>query len=63
MSELDGHSPAGEHTEQTEILIGRREVVGEAVTRLAKYTAPAMLVMLMSTTSGHAVCAPSGCPK
>jgi len=35
--------------EQTEILIDRREVVGEAVTRFAKYTAPAMLAVLIST--------------
>ena len=37
--------------EQTETLIDRREVVGEAVTRFAKYTAPAMLAVLISTST------------
>jgi hypothetical protein len=36
-------------TEQTE-LVGRRE----AVVRFAKYTAPVMLAVLMSTTDGKA---------
>jgi hypothetical protein len=40
----------GSSDEQTEILIYRREVIGEAVTRFAKYTAPAMLAVLISTT-------------
>ena len=37
--------------EQPETLIDRREVVGEAVTRFAKYTAPAMLAVLISTSA------------
>lgn len=55
MSELDGNSSADEQTEQTEILIDRRKVVGEALTRFAKYTAPAMLVVLMSSGRAKAV--------
>jgi len=39
------------HTDQTEMLIGRREVVGEGLTRLAKYTAPVMLAALISATN------------
>jgi len=62
MSEPIDSGSADEHTEQTETLIGRREVVGEAVMRFAKYTAPAMLIVLMSTTDGKAVCPASGCP-
>jgi hypothetical protein len=38
-------------TDQTEMLIGRREVVGEGLTRLAKYTAPIMLAALMSSSA------------
>jgi hypothetical protein len=52
MSEPADRSSA-ENTEQT-TLVGRREVVGEALTRFAKYTAPAMLVMLMSSNGGKA---------
>jgi hypothetical protein len=55
MSELDRDS-AAERTEEAE-LIGRRE----AVARFAKYTAPVMLAVLMSTTDGKAQCATSGC--
>ena len=44
----------GSADEQTEILIGRREVVGEGLKRFAKYTAPAMLVVLMSTPEAKA---------
>jgi hypothetical protein len=60
MSELDRDS-ADEPAEQSEMLIGRREVLGESLMRFAKYTAPAMLVVLMSTTDGKAQCAASGC--
>ena len=49
MSEPKDHASADEHTEQTEMLIGRREVVGEAVMRFAKYTAPVMLAVLISS--------------
>jgi hypothetical protein len=49
MSEPADRNSADEHTEQTE-LVGRRE----AVKRFAKYTAPVMLAMLVST-SGKAV--------
>jgi hypothetical protein len=59
MSEPNNHSPADEHAGQTEMLIGRREVVGEALTRFAKYTAPAMLVVLMSA-NGKAFARVSG---
>jgi hypothetical protein len=40
-----------------------REVVGEALTRLAKHTAPAMLVMLMSARQGKATVIISGVVK
>ena len=60
MSEPNDHGSADEHTEQTEMCIGRREVVGEALIRFAKYTAPAMLVVLMSSAGAKAVppCSP-----
>ena len=61
MSKPDDHGSADEHTEQTETLIGRREVVGEALMRFAKYTAPAMLVVLMSSSEGKAKCTTSPC--
>jgi hypothetical protein len=48
--------------EQTEVLIGRREVVGEGVMRLAKYTAPIMLAALITTGTGKPVAAVSGIP-
>ena len=60
MSEPNDDGSA-EHTEQTETLIGRREVVGEALTRFAKYTAPAMLVVLMSSSVGKATPCVSPC--
>jgi hypothetical protein len=50
MSEPNDCDSADEHAEQTEVLVGRREVVGEALTRFAKYTAPVMLAVLMSTS-------------
>ncbi len=52
MSEADARSSVNEGTEQTKELVnqGRRE----ALTRFAKYTAPAMLAVLMSTTEGKA---------
>jgi hypothetical protein len=63
MSEPNDCNSADEGAEQTEMLIDRREVVGEAVLRFAKYTAPAMLVVLMSATDGKAVPICSGaCP-
>ena len=43
----------GSAEEQPEILIDRREVVGEAVTRFAKYTAPVMLAVLMSSSASN----------
>jgi hypothetical protein len=49
MSELDRDS-ADECAEQTETLLGRREVVGESLMRFAKYTAPIMLAALISST-------------
>jgi hypothetical protein len=54
MSEPNDCGSANARTEQSEVLVGRREVVGEAVTRFAKYTAPAMLVVLMSTAAAKA---------
>jgi hypothetical protein len=60
MSEPTHSGSADEHTEQTEMLIDRREVVGEALTRFAKYTAPAMLVALMSASAGKAFAKISG---
>jgi hypothetical protein len=54
MSEPNDCGSANERTEQTEVLVGRRQVVGEAVARFAKYTAPAMLVVLMSTAAAKA---------
>jgi hypothetical protein len=53
MSELDRDS-ADERAEEAE-MIGRRE----AVKRFAKYTAPVMLAVLVSTTDGKAA---GGCP-
>jgi hypothetical protein len=50
MGEPNDCGSADEHTEQTEVPIGRREVVGEGLTRLAKYTAPVMLAALMSSS-------------
>jgi hypothetical protein len=52
----DDRDSAHEHAEQTE-LVGRRE----AVQRFAKYTAPVMLAVLMSTTDGKAQCVSSNC--
>jgi hypothetical protein len=49
MSEPNHSGSADEHTEQTETLIARREVVGEGLMRFAKYTAPVMLAVLMSS--------------
>jgi hypothetical protein len=49
MSEPNDRDSADERTEQTE-MVGRRE----AVMRFAKYTAPVMLAVLMSTTDGKA---------
>jgi hypothetical protein len=59
MSEPNDRDSADEHAEETE-MVGRRE----AVKRFAKYTAPAMLVVLMSTTEGKAnTCiSPGSCP-
>ena len=51
----DDRDSADEHAEQTE-LVGRRE----AVARFAKYTAPVMLAVLISTTSGKATGVCSG---
>jgi hypothetical protein len=62
MSEPVDRSSADEHTEQPEVLIARREVVGEGLMRFAKYTAPAMLAVLMST-SGKATAGISGIPS
>ncbi len=45
MSEPDARSPADEQTEE---LVNQRR--RESLTRLAKYTAPAMLAALMSTS-------------
>jgi hypothetical protein len=52
MSEFGAGGSAGHGVEQTEerIDLERRE----ALTRLAKYTAPAMLVVLMSASRGAA---------
>lgn len=58
MSEPSHDGSADQQIEQTEMLIGRREVVGEALTRFAKYTAPAMLVVLMSSAGAKAACSP-----
>jgi hypothetical protein len=55
MSEPNHSGSADEHTEQTETLIARREVVGEGLMRFAKYTAPVMLAVLMSTAGAKAV--------
>jgi hypothetical protein len=61
MSEPADRSSA-DNTEQPEVLVGRREVVGEALTRFAKYTAPVMLAVLMSTSHGKArICTISTC--
>ena len=49
MSELNECASTDERAEQSEMLIGRREVVGEAVMRFAKYTAPVMLAVLISS--------------
>ncbi len=48
MSKRDNHSAAEEGAEQSNELVnqGRRE----ALTRFAKYTAPAMLAVLVSTS-------------
>jgi hypothetical protein len=51
MSETNDSGSANERAEQTEMLIGRREVVGEGLTRFAKYTAPIMLAALMSSSA------------
>ena len=48
MSEYNDRDPA-DSTEQTE-MVGRRE----AVKRFAKYTAPVMLAVLVSTSEGKA---------
>jgi hypothetical protein len=56
MGEPNDCSSADEHAEQTE-MVGRRE----AVKRFAKYTAPVMLAVLVST-SGKAQPCVSGCP-
>jgi hypothetical protein len=56
MSEPNHSGSADEHTEQTE-LVGRRE----AVMRFAKYTAPVMLAVLVSTTDGKAQTCASPC--
>jgi hypothetical protein len=53
MSEPNHSGSADEHTEQTE-MVGRRE----AVMRFAKYTAPVMLAVLIST-SGKAAASTS----
>jgi hypothetical protein len=58
MSEPNHDGSADQHIEQTEMLIGRREVVGETLMRFAKYTAPAMLVVLMSSAGAKAACSP-----
>jgi hypothetical protein len=52
MSEFGNSGSAGHDVEQSDerIDLGRRE----ALTRLAKYTAPAMLVVLMSASRGAA---------
>jgi hypothetical protein len=50
MSKADIDGSVHDGAEQTETLIGRREVVGEGLTRLAKYTAPIMLAALMSSS-------------
>ena len=55
MSEPNHSGSADEHTEQTETLIARREVVGKGLMRFAKYTAPVMLAVLMSTAGAKAV--------
>ena len=56
MSEPNDRDSADERTEETK-MVGRRE----AVKRFAKYTAPIMLAVLMSTTDGKAQCAGSSC--
>jgi hypothetical protein len=50
MSEPEGKVSVDENAEKTEDLVGRREAIG----RFAKYTAPAMLAVLMSTKSATA---------
>jgi hypothetical protein len=62
MSELNDRTSADERPEQSEMLIGRREVVGEAVMRFAKYTAPVMLAALISS-HGKAIARVSGGPS
>ena len=59
MSENPNDRDSTADTEQTE-MVGRRE----AVARFAKYTAPVMLAVLMSTTDGKAgpVCSGASCP-
>ena len=57
MKELDGDGSADKGTEQTEMHVnqGRRD----ALMSFAKYTAPAMLAALISTTGGKAIAATS----
>jgi hypothetical protein len=56
MSEPNDYASAHERAEQSEMLIGRREVVGEGVVRFAKYAAPVMLVALMSSSGKVSAC-------
>jgi hypothetical protein len=56
MSEAD---PAGKGAERTEECVDQER--REALKRLAKYTAPAMLAVLMSTEEGSALVCVSNC--
>ena len=62
MSEPKDSNSADERVEQTEVLIGRREVVGEGLKRFAKYTAPAMLAVLILSNQAKATPCTSNCP-
>jgi hypothetical protein len=54
MREPDNRSSADDRAAQSEKFVDRREATGEAVKLFAKYTAPAMLVVLMAS-SGKAI--------
>jgi hypothetical protein len=60
MSEADAHSSASGGAEQTVERIDKER--REALTRLAKYTAPAMLAVLMSVEYSRATMVVSGGP-
>jgi hypothetical protein len=57
MSQTDGDGAAGKGAERTEERINHER--REAVMRLAKYTAPAMLAVLLAMDQADAVCIPT----